>query len=120
MLRKILALSFVIVAAGLLLAPALHAQGCAMCYTTAAGQDPAAARRLDMAILALLLPVLSLFAGVMTLAIKRGDGPGPEPQPDSSSQIPTTKISAPPISDAGGDSSRVPTVVHLHLELPPS
>jgi len=116
MMRKILALSFVIVAAGLLLAPPLHAQGCAMCYTTAAGQDPAAARRLDMAILALLLPVLSLFAGVITLAIKRGDAPGQDPSP----QIPTTKISVPPISDAGGDSSRVPTVVHLHLELPPS
>ena len=116
MLRKILALSFVIVAAGLLLAPALHAQGCAMCYTTAAGQDPAAARRLDMAILALLLPVLSLFAGVMTLAIKRGDAPDQDP----SAQIATTKISPPPIPDAAGNSSRVPTVVHLHLELPPS
>ena len=115
-LRKIFALSFVIVVAGLLLAPALHAQGCAMCYTTAAGQDPAAARRLDMAILALLLPVLSLFAGVLTLAIKRRDGPSSDP----SSQIPATNVSAPPLSAAGGDSARAATVVHLHLELPPS
>jgi hypothetical protein len=45
-----------------------------MCYTSAAGQDPAAARKLDMAILALLVPVLFLFVGVMAMLIHRRDG----------------------------------------------
>ena len=114
-------MSFFIFIAGLLIAPVLHAQGCAMCYTTAAGQDPAAARRLDMAILALLLPVLSLFAGVLTLAIKRRNGPGPHPGPHPSNpQIPASAQTASQASGLGQDSSRAPAVVHLHLELPPS
>ena len=70
-MRKALAVSFVFVVLGLMFAPALHAQGCAMCYTTAAGQDPAAARKLDFAILALLIPVLVLFVSVLGLAIHR-------------------------------------------------
>jgi hypothetical protein len=70
-MRKVFAASLLIVVLGLMLAPALYAQGCAMCYTTAAGQDPAAARKLDMAILALLIPVLVLFVGVLGLLIHR-------------------------------------------------
>ena len=72
-MRKALAVSFLVLMLGMTLAPALHAQGCAMCYTTAAGQDPAAARKLDFAILALLIPVLVLFVGVLGLAIHRRD-----------------------------------------------
>src|SRR3989442_15224329 len=41
------------------------AQGCAMCYTTAAAAGPRAARPLDLGILGLLLPPLVLFLGVL-------------------------------------------------------
>ena len=73
-MRKALAVSLLVVVLGLFFAPALHAQGCVMCYTSAAGQDPAAARKLDMAILALLVPVLLLFVGVMGMLIHRRGG----------------------------------------------
>jgi ABC-type sulfate transport system permease subunit len=108
-MRKILTISFLVVMLGLMLAPALHAQGCAMCYTTAAGQDPAAARKLDMAILALLIPVLVLFTCVLGLLIHRRNSEEPGCELDDSSALP---VDLP--------SPRNRSVVHLHLELPPS
>jgi hypothetical protein len=58
-------------AAGLGAAPRLFAQGCAMCYATAQAQDANAARLLDYAILTLLVPSVSLFAGVLIAAFRR-------------------------------------------------
>jgi hypothetical protein len=75
-----------------------------MCYTTAAGQDPAAARRLDFAILALLIPVLVLFCGVLALAIHRRDVEREEPA--------NLLIDEP--------SSRARAPIRFRLELPPS
>ena len=60
-----------VAAAGLAAAPRLLAQGCAMCYATAQAQDANAARHLDYAILALLIPSVSLFAGVFIFALRR-------------------------------------------------
>jgi hypothetical protein len=74
------------------LPPTVNAQGCAMCYTTAEGQSPAAARRLDMAILAWLLPVLTHVAGVLTLAIRRRDSSKSEPP--NSQPAPTEPVGA--------------------------
>lgn|ERR1700693_579299 len=108
-MRKTLALSLLVLVLGLMLAPAVHAQGCAMCYTTAAGQDPAAARKLDMAILALLIPVLVLFVGVMGLLIHRRNAEESVSEVDDSRSLP-----------ADDPSPRNPSVVRLHLELPPS
>ncbi len=59
--------------AALLFAPAAFAQGCALCYNTAASQSPEAAKQLNYAILTLLIPTLSLFCGVMCLAFRRRD-----------------------------------------------
>jgi hypothetical protein len=47
------------------------AQGCALCYTTAAAAGPAAARSIDLGILALVTPALVLFLAVMFLLYRR-------------------------------------------------
>ena len=54
-------------------APRAFAQGCALCYTTAAAAGPAAARSLDFAILVLLVPTLILFVAVLVLAFRRAN-----------------------------------------------
>src|SRR2546427_4184379 len=48
-----------------------YAQGCAMCYTTAAAAGPRAARALDLGILVLLVPTLVLFVAVFGFALRR-------------------------------------------------
>ena len=48
-----------------------YAQSCALCYTTAAQASPAAQRSLDLGILALLVPALSMFAAVMFVLYRR-------------------------------------------------
>ena len=47
------------------------AQGCALCYTAAAGVGAAGERSLDYGILALLTPALVLFLSVMFLLYRR-------------------------------------------------
>lgn len=103
-MRRFLAVSLLVLTLALFLAPALHAQGCVMCYTSAAGQDPAAARKLDMAILALLVPVLFLFVGVMAMLIHRRDG-GEE------------AVVPPPAADS---TPQLQPVARIHLEIRPS
>ena len=48
----------------------LHAQGCAMCYTAAAQQSAAGKHALNVGILFLLMPALSIFCGVVYAAWK--------------------------------------------------
>ncbi len=55
----------------LALAPSAFAQGCALCYTSAAAAGPAAARAIDLGILVLLVPALVLFIGVLALFVRR-------------------------------------------------
>src|SRR2546427_2622505 len=57
------------------------AQGCAMCYTTAAAAGPGAARALDLGILVLLVPPLVLFFSVFGFSLPRA--PAPELDPES-------------------------------------
>jgi hypothetical protein len=47
------------------------AQGCALCYTSAAGVGAAGERSIDYGILALLTPALILFLSVMFLLYRR-------------------------------------------------
>jgi hypothetical protein len=61
----------VISAAMLAAAPGALAQSCAMCYADAAAQSPRARHQLDLAILTLLVPSVSLFAGVLIAAFRR-------------------------------------------------
>ena len=49
------------------------AQGCAMCYTSAAAAGKGAARALDLGILVLLVPTLLMFVGVLVFAIRRAN-----------------------------------------------
>jgi hypothetical protein len=55
----------------LALAPTARAQGCALCYTTAAAAGAAAARAIDMGILVLLIPALVLFIAVLGFLVHR-------------------------------------------------
>jgi len=52
-----------------------YAQGCALCYTTAAAAGPAAARSLDLGILTLVTPALVLFLSVLFLLYRRAVAP---------------------------------------------
>jgi hypothetical protein len=53
------------------LASGAHAQGCALCYTTASAVGAAAQRSLNWGIFALLAPALVLFLSVMILLYRR-------------------------------------------------
>jgi hypothetical protein len=69
-------------AALLAAAPGVLAQGCAMCYTEAAAQNPVAARHLNYAILTLLVPSVLMFGGVLFAAFRRREqDPAVDPQP---------------------------------------
>ncbi|HVA95367.1 MAG TPA: hypothetical protein VNI36_10760 [Candidatus Dormibacteraeota bacterium] len=48
-----------------------HAQGCALCYTTASNLGLAAQHSLNWGILALLTPALFIFLAVMFLLYRR-------------------------------------------------
>src|SRR2546425_11144058 len=52
------------------------AQGCAMCYTTAAAAGPRAARAPDLGIPVLLVPPLGLFVAVLGFATPPAAAPG--------------------------------------------
>jgi uncharacterized membrane protein len=52
-------------------APKACAQGCALCYTTAAAAGAAAARAIDLGILVLLIPALLMFIAVLAFLVRR-------------------------------------------------
>ena len=86
-----------VVAAGLMMAPRVLAQGCAMCYADAAAQSPRARHHLDLAILTLLVPSVLLFAGVLIAAFRRRerDLTTDEQQDLSDSRFPRTAVTRP-------------------------
>ncbi len=99
--------------AALIFAPDVLAQGCALCYNSAASQSPEAAKQLNYAILTLLIPTLSLFCGVLCLAFRRRDADLDE---ESSCTLPLDDSAIP---DSRGASSvpaaRIPLLPHsLH------
>jgi hypothetical protein len=55
----------------LMLAAALHAQGCAMCYNNAAATGPQGTQVLRHAILVLLIPPAAMFCGILALLYQR-------------------------------------------------
>ncbi len=123
-MRRAIAASLLGTVLALFLAPGAAAQGCVMCYTSAAGQDPAAAQKLDLAILALLIPVLLLFVSVLGWAIHRRNAEAPDSQV-LASEVPAPEVPASRMDDsvallADGPSPRGRSVVRLHLELPTS
>ena len=52
-------------------APGAWAQGCVLCYTSLASSGPAAMHAFQVAMFALLIPALLLFAGVFLLIFRR-------------------------------------------------
>ena len=52
-------------------APGAWAQGCVLCYTSLASSGPAAMHAFQVAMFALLIPALVLFAGVFLLIFRR-------------------------------------------------
>jgi len=70
-MRPIVASSLVLILGASAAASNAFAQGCAMCYTTAAAAGSAAARSLDLGILVLLVPTLVMFVSVLVFAIRR-------------------------------------------------
>jgi hypothetical protein len=80
----------------LLLSPAaLHAQGCAMCYQSAASSGAKLIAALRHGILLLMFPPLLIFAGIIGLAYRRRNDfaeypeecPETEPNPAEKSEI---------------------------------
>ena len=65
-------------------APVAYAQGCVMCRLNAAGADEAGRKALDLAILVLLIPTVSIFLTIFYWAFRRRDRTWPEPEQDSS------------------------------------
>lgn len=67
-----LTVSLLLLAALLLsLPPTASAQGCAMCRTAAAAANEAGQKTLDLAILVLLIPTVSIFLAVFYWAYRR-------------------------------------------------
>src|SRR6202035_44466 len=52
-------------------APGAWAQGCVLCYTSLASSGPTAMHAFQVAMFALLIPALALFAGVFLLIFRR-------------------------------------------------
>ena len=50
--------------------PAVFAQGCVICKTTAAAGGEGAAKAMNLAILVLLIPTLSIFVGILLWAFR--------------------------------------------------
>lgn len=75
-MRKRVAMA-ALVAVGLLAAvPAAFAQGCVMCRNTAAAGGAEAAKALDLGVLILLVPTISIFVGILFFAFRyRGSSP---------------------------------------------
>ena len=69
--RKRLLFGFLSVLCTSVAAPGAFAQGCALCYTTAAAAGAAAARAIDLGILVLLVPALVLFVAVLGVLVHR-------------------------------------------------
>jgi len=66
------ALSLVtVLAAAFAASPAAHAQGCVLCYTSAAASGPAGIHALQVGMVVLLFPALSLFLAVGGLIFYR-------------------------------------------------
>jgi hypothetical protein len=57
--------------AALVILPGVQAQGCALCYTSASAAGAAAQHSLRVGILALMIPALAIFVGILFLLLRR-------------------------------------------------
>ena len=90
-MSRILRAMVILLLAAFSAAPAF-AQGCVMCYTSAA-QAGDAGRSLNRAIVALLVPTLLLFGGVLLTAVRRSDTCGSDDEPADSISYPSSSAS---------------------------
>lgn len=73
MIRRFRAVVWVALAVlGFMPAPAAHAQGCILCYTSLAAAGSSALHAFQMAMLVLLIPALFLFVGIFVFILRRG------------------------------------------------
>ena len=75
-MRNLIRVTVGILAALVMAAPAAHAQGCVLCYTSLAGLGSGAQRAFELAMFALLVPALLLFAGVFFFIYLRAQSAG--------------------------------------------
>jgi hypothetical protein len=88
-MRGCLKIAGFMVAVVLTLVPGAHAQGCVLCYTSLAGMGSGAMKAFELAMFALLIPALTLFAGVFLFIYLRArttssipvESPAPETAP---------------------------------------
>ena len=99
--------------AGLAVPGVASAQGCALCYNTAAAANASAIHALRIGILVLLIPPVLIFGVICTFALRNrnrfNDGITPDPNPQSlGSQLPWIPAAAGPTSRGAlaGPSSR--------------
>ena len=71
--RRLLLLLFLCALCTSVATPSAFAQGCVMCYSSAAAASAAAMRSLNIGILVLLLPPLAMFVGILTYTIRRAN-----------------------------------------------
>lgn len=78
----------VLLFAALLLATAAPAAAqCSQCREAAAAASAEGARALNLGILVLLVPTLSMFVGVLVFALRRRDALGAAPSADTSTAV---------------------------------
>jgi len=71
MLRRLRMVAVAVLAlAGLMPIPAARAQGCVLCYTSLSAASPGAMHAFQLAMLALLIPALLLFAGLFLMIFR--------------------------------------------------
>lgn len=72
-MRRSTVLAVLIAALGIL--PGAQVQGCALYYTTASATTAAAQHSLRVGVLALLIPALVVFVGILFLLLRRAHPP---------------------------------------------
>lgn len=70
-MRNITRFAGLIAAAVLSCTTGAHAQGCVLCYTSLSAASPGAMRAFEFAMIVLLIPALTLFAGVFLFIFLR-------------------------------------------------
>ena len=81
-MRRLAACGLLLVLLAGYCAPAVYAQGCVMCRSSAAAANQGAQKALDLAILVLLLPTVSIFLAVFYWAFRRRNRSWSGPEPD--------------------------------------
>jgi hypothetical protein len=70
MLRRFRMVAVAVLALAGLPIPAARAQGCVLCYTSLSAASPGAMHAFQLAMLALLIPALLLFAGLFLMIFR--------------------------------------------------